>query len=221
MNAGSSLSCASRDSEPRGRTFNLALGPRKQNMSTPREPEDVKLVSSLFSRQETLLGQVILELETFLGSVDWTSPLLCFDRTNYYEAEMGWPLVRRFVSFKRLIKPDEIVQVKLLCSARETKHSVNGKRQINIDPGYLSLERLVLTTGKNYTHRVYLSKGIYADLTLVFRKGGFVPLPWTYPDYADPGVIGYFNEVRGRYKTQLRGSQAGSQGPDQRKGEPG
>jgi hypothetical protein len=176
-------------------------------MSTPCESEDVKLVSSLFSHQEGLLGRVARELQDSLGPSDWTSPLLYFDRTRYYEREMGWPLYRRFVSFERLIKPEEIVQVKLLCNQTERKYSVAGKRGINIDPGYISLERLILTTGKNYTHRIYLSKGIYADLTLVFRKGSFVSLQWTYRDYADPMVIAYFNGIRERYKTQLRGLQ--------------
>ena len=190
-------------------------------MSTPREPEDVKLVSSLFSPQEPLLGKVICELQASFGPVDWTSPLLNFDRTRYYEREMGWPLYRLFISFRRLIKPEEIVQVKLICNQTEDKYSAAGKRQVNIDPGYLSLERLILTTGKNYTHRIYLSKGIYADLTLVFRKGSFVPLQWTYRDYADPMVVAWFNEVRANYKTQLRGLQMDSGGLDQREAEGG
>jgi hypothetical protein len=199
----------------------LDLSPMKQNMSAPREADDVKLVSSLFSSQEPLLEQVIRELQASFGPVDWTSPTLCFDRTSYYEREMGWPLYRRFVSFRRLIRPEEIVQVKLMCNQTEKKYSAAGKRQINIDPGYISLERLILTTGKNYTHRIYLSKGIYADLTLVFRKGSFESVQWTYPDYADPMVIGYFNEVRARYKTQLRGEQTGPDGADQRETEQG
>jgi hypothetical protein len=190
-------------------------------MSTPCEPEDVKLVSSLFSPQEPLLGQAIRELQASFGPVDWTSPPLCFDRTSYYEREMGWPLSRRFVSFRRLIRPDEIVQVKLICNETEKKYSVAGKRQINIDPGYISLERLILTTGKNYSHRMYLSKGIYADLTLVFRKGTFVSLQWTYRDYADPMVIDYFNGVRARYKMQLRNPATGLNGPDQGETEEG
>ena len=174
-------------------------------MSRPCEPEDVKLVSSLFSREEHLLGRVIDELQVSFGPVDWTSPPLLFDRTRYYEKEMGWPLHRRFVSFRKLIRPEDIVPVKLACNQTEIRYSAAGRRQINIDPGYLSLERLVLATGKNYVHRIYLSRGIYADLTLVFRKGTFVSLQWTYRDYADPAVIDYFNHVRGNYKMQLMG----------------
>jgi len=69
----------------------------------------------------------------------------------------------------------------------------------------VTLERLVLATGKNYTHRILLSKGIFADLTLVFHQRGFQTLPWTYRDYADPVVIDYFNDIREHYKNQLRG----------------
>jgi hypothetical protein len=85
-----------------------------------------------------------------------------------------------------------------------------GKRAVNIDPGYICMERLVLATGKNYTHRIHLAKGIYADLTLVFHKGSFRPLAWTYRDYAEEGLIVQFNEIRASYKAQLgtRGAEA-------------
>jgi hypothetical protein len=118
---------------------------------------------------------------------------------------MGWPLHRRFVSFEQLIRPLNVVEIKLTTNKIENDHLQDGKRQINIDPGYISLERLVLATGKNYAHRIYLSKGIYADLSLIFHKGSFDPLPWTYKDYASPETIALFNNVRERYKRQLRG----------------
>jgi hypothetical protein len=67
------------------------------------------------------------------------------------------------------------------------------------------MERLVLATGKNYIHRIYLAKGIYADLTLIFNKGTFKPLAWTYRDYADPEIIAVLNQLREHYKNKLRG----------------
>ena len=174
-------------------------------MSTPQEAEDVKPISSLFSPNKQLIDTVIGELEEVFGPTDWISPELFFDRTQYYVKEMGWPLHRRFISFKNLIRPDDIVEIKLATNRVENKYLREGKRRINIDPGYISLERLILTTGKNYIHRIYLSKGIYADLSLVFNKNSFKPLKWTYRDYADPVAIGYFNDVRERYKRQVRG----------------
>jgi hypothetical protein len=174
-------------------------------MSTPSEPEDVKLIASLFSPQKGLIDVIVKKLEKIWGPMDWVSPLFLFDRTQYYAKEMGWPLHRRFMAFRDLIRPDEIVDIKLAANKLENQYRRNEKRQINIDPGYISLERLVLATGKNYTHRIYLSKGIYADLTLIFHKGSFRPLEWTYRDYADPETINYFNIERERYKSQIRG----------------
>ena len=174
-------------------------------MSEPKDADDVKLVASLFSPEEKTLEEVTLELQAAYGSTDWMSPSLFFDRTRYYEKEMGWPLHRRFLSFKNLIRPEGIVDIKLQTNELEKRYVQEGKRKVNIDPGYIALERLVLATGKNYTHRMYLSKGIYADLTLVFHQESFQTLAWTYRDYADPVVIGYFNNVREHYKNQLRG----------------
>ena len=173
-------------------------------MSEPKEASRVKLISSLFSPEEMLIDQVIKEVEGNFGPVDWISDMLFFDRTRYYEREMGWPLYRRFISFIQLIMPESIADIKLITNELEKAHLDKEKRTINIDPGYLTLERLVLATGKNYSHRVYLSKGIYADLTLIFHDGTFKPLSWTYPDYADEKVIGLFNSIRSEYLQRLR-----------------
>ena len=66
------------------------------------------------------------------------------------------------------------------------------------------MERLILATGKNYTHRIYLGQGIYADLTLIYQRGTFQPLEWTYRDYSDPEMIDCFNRLREGYKNQIR-----------------
>ncbi|MCP4666864.1 MAG: DUF4416 family protein [Deltaproteobacteria bacterium] len=173
-------------------------------MSHPKEPDPVKLISSLFSPEKDLIDRVIGDLEKPFGPVDRIGPECFFDRTEYYAREMGWPLYRRFISFGRLAPPDHLAEIKLKTIGIERKYLRDGKRLVNIDPGYISPERLILATGKNYVHRVYLSKGIYADLTLVFQKGSFRPLQWTYPDYAEEEAISLFNEIRKQYMEQLR-----------------
>lgn len=173
-------------------------------MSTPRKPEPVKRIASVISPREADIDRVIGGLAEEFGPVDWVSPLLPFDRTRYYEREMGGPLFRKFMSFRELMDPGELPGAKLVTNALEARVGKDGTRTVNIDPGYVCLERLVLATGKNYTHRIYLSKGIFADLTLVFHQKRFQTLPWTYPDYADDRVMEYFNLVRERYKLQLR-----------------
>ena len=174
-------------------------------MSTPSEPDAVQLIISVISTSEASMDGALQELEGAFGPKDWSSPLLAFDRTRYYEREMGGALLRKFFTFERLIPPEELVESKLLTNRLELRMSKDGRRIVNIDPGYICLERLVLATGKNYTHRIYLSHGIYADLTLVFHRQSFRPLPWTYPDYADGHAIETFNKLRERYKARLRG----------------
>ena len=173
-------------------------------MSRPQEPNYVKPISSLFSPEKELIETVIEKLSEILGPVDWISPELAFDRTRYYAREMGLPLYRRFISFERLVRPEYIVEIKLKTNDLESRYLREGKRRVNIDPGFISPERLILATGKNYVHRVYLSKGIYADLTLLFQRGSFRSLDWTYPDYADPEIRALFDQVRKQYMRQLR-----------------
>jgi hypothetical protein len=173
-------------------------------MSHPHEPVPVKLISSLFSPEKALLEGAITEMTGVYGALDWISSELYFDRTTYYAREMGWPLHRRFVAFTNLIPPDQLPEIKLQTNALEQRYLSGQNRTVNIDPGYISPERLILATGKNYVHRVYLAKGIYADLTLVFRRKSFRTLQWTYPDYADSQIIGCFNRMREIYMQQLR-----------------
>jgi len=173
-------------------------------MSEPRLPEKVRLIASLFSPEKDIVDRVIDRLAEQYGPIEQTSPDMFFDRTRYYAREMGWPLHRRFISFEELILPETLVDVKLNTNAMENAFLVDGKRRINIDPGMISAERLILATGKNYIHRVYLSNGIYADLTLLFKRGGFQPLEWTYRDYAEPDMIRFFNELRQTYMEKLK-----------------
>ena len=69
---------------------------------------------------------------------------------------------------------------------------------------YLLYERFVLATGKNYSHRIYIGDGIYADLTLIFQKGAYQSLPWTYPDYQDEGMKAFLALVRQKYSIDVK-----------------
>ncbi len=176
-------------------------------MSQLREPAPVRLLCSLLSADRALILQGIAEVSQSCGPAEWMSPELAFDRTRYYEAELGWPLWRRFVFFESLVRSEQLVEVKLATHELEQRHLSAGRRSVNVDPGYLSAERVVLATGKNYTHRIHLARGIFADLTLIFHQGSYRSLDWTYPDYADRDTIGMMNAARQRYLAQLRGQR--------------
>ena len=173
-------------------------------MSIPQEPKPAKLFVSVISSFLERINRTLSELAAHYGVLDFVSPLLQFNYTDYYSAEMGKVLLRRFASFNRLIRQEDLASIKAQTNALEHEQTEEGNRLVNIDPGYLIAERLVLASGKNYGHRVYLTKGIYADLTLIYRDKDYQPLAWTYPDYAEPQVRGWLKAIREKYLIQLR-----------------
>jgi hypothetical protein len=135
-----------------------------------------------------------------------------FDYTRYYEKEMGWPLFRRMFSFNNLVDQKELAEVKLKTNEIETHFIRDGLRKINIDPGIMLPSRFILATGKDFSHRIYLDKGIYADLTLIYTSSkineeGYRTLPWTYPDYAENELIDYLLAVRKKYVFNLKSKE--------------
>ncbi|HTZ39648.1 MAG TPA: DUF4416 family protein [Syntrophales bacterium] len=173
-------------------------------MSKPRESEPVKLFASILAGEVTLLAETIRELTIRYGTPDYVSEVLSFDYTNYYAAEMGQSLLRRFVAFDGLIRSEELPAIKLATNELEERFSGGGTRRVNIDPGYVAKQHFILATGKGFAHRPYIGRGIYADLTLVYRKETYRPLEWTYPDYRAERTIGMLNGLRKRYMIQLR-----------------
>ncbi len=173
-------------------------------MSTPRQPQPAKLVIGLFMKDRDLFKPVGEELSARFGPPDMISPWLAFDYTAYYEAEMGAGLFRRMLSFRELIPQALLPDIKWFAYELEKKYMQDRRRRVNIDPGYLLPERFVLATGKNFTHRIYIGREVYADLTLIFTKGDFQTLPWTYPDYADEKMLAFLRQVRKRYMYEMK-----------------
>ena len=172
-------------------------------MSKPREPQPAKLVIGLFMKDRTLFEPLVAELRSEFGSLDMVSPWMPFDYTSYYEKEMGKPLFRRMLTFKSLIEQLDLAGAKLTTNRLEQYHTHNGRRGVNIDPGYLLNERFVLASGKNFSHRIYIGRRIYADLTLIYQRGAFEILPWTYPDYRTEMYHEFFRKLRAAYLAQI------------------
>ncbi|MDD5454842.1 MAG: DUF4416 family protein [Candidatus Ratteibacteria bacterium] len=172
-------------------------------MGVAKTPVRVKLITAIFTNQSKLFPTLEAELEKKYGEIDFKSPVFGFDYTDYYRDEMGPDLKKKFMSFENLIKGEELSTIKTFTNALEKKYSVKGKRTINIDPGYINNCQLVLASTKNYYHRIYLGKGIFAEVTLFFKEKTFQPLPWTYPDYKIGDSISIFNKIREIYRKQL------------------
>jgi len=168
----------------------------------------IKAVINCFYADEEALEIARKSLVEYLGPIEDEMPPLEFDFTNYYESEMGTGLKKIMFSFERLVEPETLIGIKhftdalerKICSARGTPEH----RPINIDPGQLYLERFLLATGKNVSHRIYLGRGVFVDLTLMFIGGHYVRLPWTYEDYLHPKTLAFLEQVREKYRLQLK-----------------
>jgi len=177
-------------------------------MGVIRPARPVNLICGLISNDPDLMVRAVGLMSHYYGPTDEVSETWPFACTDYYELEMGEGLQRRFVSFERLIDPSELVDTKILTNDLEQRICRDcglpeEQRRVNMDPGYVSLSKLVLATTKDYSHRIYLRSGIYAESTLHYEHGRWVGWPWTYPDYADTRYHAFFVEVRERFKTKL------------------
>ena len=173
-------------------------------MSLPQEPKPAKLVVGLLMKDRALFEPLAVKITSIYGPPDLISYWMSFDYTAYYESELGSPLYRRLLTFETLIDQQDLAAIKLTTNRLEQAYSQHRKRRVNIDPGYLLYERFVLASGKNYSHRIYIGRCIYADLTLIYRKSAFETLPWTYPDYADQPIRSFLERVRKKYAVDLK-----------------
>ncbi len=172
-------------------------------MGKIKQAPPVKLIVSMFGGDETLLAVAKGALVNRFGPVDYESEVLRFDNTAYYEREFGPNLLRRILSFSELMSPERLVEIKRTTNELELGWTADGRRQVNLDPGYISMGKLILATTKDYTHRIYLGQGIYAEVTLKYQRGAFHPWEWTYPDYASPRYLEIFTQIRSIYMAQL------------------
>ena len=172
------------------------------------QPLPVKLIVPMFSGDEALFLVAGSRLEETFGPIDYRSGTLPFTHTSYYTPEFGPSLLRKFVAFKRLIDPCSLADVKHETNALEHELASDGKRRINLDPGYISQSKLVLATTKNHSHRIYLNKGIYAEVTLRYQDKALRPWEWTYPDYRTEEYLEILEEIRRIYVGQLRAWKA-------------
>ena len=154
------------------------------------------IVGVLWNRTEDLEDAERRIREVF-GPINRRSEPVPFGQyTHYYEPEMGEELCRCFWSFSSPFQRGSLVEAKLTTNRIERLTAKAGCRAVNLDPGLLTPEALNLATTKPYYHRIYISKGIFGELALLYRKGSYEPLPWTYPDYCETWAIEFFQAVR-------------------------
>lgn len=176
-------------------------------MAESKPFSQVKLICGVIAGDECVFKRAEERLTQLYGNIDLESANFAFDFTDYYAKQMGEDLKKKFLSFKRLISPERLSEIKIETNGLEDEIREEFKashRIVNLDPGYLTPSALIMATAKNFAHRVPLQHGIYAHLELLFGKNKIRTLDWTYPDYKDESCQSFFLEVRCEYLSQIR-----------------
>lgn len=174
-------------------------------MGKIRPPEAALLfVGALYSEPEIFLHAKDA-LERNLGDGLSVSPPLPWEYSACYRDELGLSIKRRFIFFKDLFDTGTLADIKIRTNEIEGSFSIGGKRRINLDPGYITLAKVVLASTKNYSHRINLGKGIYGEVTLMYaeKEGTFRSHLFTYRDYREKSCIDMFLSTRGILKKML------------------
>jgi hypothetical protein len=176
-------------------------------MGRIRRPQPVKLFIGVLTSLPEILPEITRRLSLLFGPVDARSEAFPFDSTHYYDREMGSALRRYFLGFLNLICPDELGGIKVKTNEVEADLAAlfsQPPRPANLDPGYLEQSKIILASTKNYYHRIYLSEGVYAEVTLHFEDGCWKELPWTFPDFRSGRYNSFFTALRKVYRAQLK-----------------
>lgn len=172
------------------------------------EPRPVKLIIGILAADRQCVHAAIEAILGKFGKADFMSDVWPFDKTDYYKDQTGPHILRQFVSIERLIAPALLAKIKHRTNRIEQKLArtlaLPLPRPVNLDPGIIEPSKLVLATTKNYSHRIYIGKKMYAEVTLIFDKGRWQPFDYTYPDYRQQCYSDFFDSVRARLVEQLK-----------------
>lgn len=168
----------------------------------PFSPE--KLIMGLLVAPEHDPGPAIKRIESEFGPLDYRSPCIDFTFTDYYDGEMGKGISRFFLSFADLVDPERLPDIKIKTNMIEASFSVEGRRTINLDPGIMDLNRLILATTKKSPHRIPLRRGIYGEITLAYRNKRFISFERTYPDFRTEQYHSILGKIRELFKEQIK-----------------
>jgi len=173
-----------------------------------KEAKPVKLIIGILGADEDCCRTAVEVITDEFGKADFVSDVWAFEQTDYYKEQTGEHILRQFVSIEKLIDPGKLAKIKH--KTNKLEQELAGKvgselpRPINLDPGIIEPSKLVLATTKNYSHRIYIGQKMYAEVTLIYDKGHWRPLEYTYPDYRQRHYHEFFSRVKMRLMEQLK-----------------
>jgi hypothetical protein len=172
------------------------------------KPQPVKLIVGILAADEVALDAALQRIYEEFGETDLLSEVWPFTQTSYYKDELGENILRQFVTIEKLIDPGQLADIKHRANRIEMelaeKLSTDLPRPVNLDPGIIEPSKLILASTKNFSHRIYIGDGMYAELTLSFCKGAWQNFSYTFPDYKEQRYHGFLSTARDRLVEQLR-----------------
>jgi len=173
-----------------------------------KEPKPVKLIIGILAADKRCLDTAVEAVTNRFGGIDLVSEIWPFEKTGYYKQQTGDHIVRQFVSVEKLTDPGALAEIKHTTNRLEQELAAGlgpePPRPVNLDPGIIEPSKLVLATTKNYSHRIYIGKRMYAEVTLFFDKGRWRTFDYTYPDYRQECYLDFFDKVRKKLLEQLK-----------------
>lgn len=159
-------------------------------MARERDAAPAAFFCALTGKPGEAWERALLELEALFGPEVERLPPYPFSFTHYYEREMGRGLEKSLVVYRDRRPPGELADLKRKALEVERRLAdAEGNRRVNLDPGYVTLAKVVLASAKDFSHRVCIGGGIYGEVTLkATAVGAWEALPWTYPDYRSESV---------------------------------
>jgi hypothetical protein len=179
-------------------------------MGIPSKPLGVKIFVAVMYKSSLNPDNVLKMLDDKFGKRECTYGPIPFSWSEYYSSEMGGDLHKVYISYENLVDRAELPSIKLFTNNIEGELAENNKRKVNIDPGYISRDKVVLATTKDFYHRLYLSDGIYGEVTLHYKRGQYRFFSWTYPDYRQLNIYQFFEKARSSLVKEIRSQEDAS-----------
>ncbi len=181
---------------------------KSKKMWTLKKPEPVKLIIGILACDEQTIHAAVDMIKANFGVCDIESPVWPFRHTEYYAEETGKEIVKKFVAIEKPIMPDKLADIKLKTNKMEEKLAAklggNLSRPVNLDPGYIEPSKLVLASTKNFSHRIYIGKKIWAEVTLIFSRGQWKGFEYSFSDHKEDRYHEFFSQTREKLVWQLR-----------------
>ncbi len=177
-------------------------------MAETRIIEPVVRFCAVISRHAEAIQWAIDRLAASWGGIAMRADAVSFDAHGFYAETMGDELRQVLVMLDGFVDPGGLADWKHLTMDWEREYAAASEhaepRPLNLDPGYVTQAKMVLATIKDRDHRIYLTRGMFAEVTLNYVGKRWVHHRWTYPSYRSDEVAQFSQACRDRLRNHLQ-----------------